>query len=145
MEQLFFKVLRMEGCNIFPYQSVYWNNIWNLDLVDPLWLIGSSLPTPLFFPMFSIICGYLHTYTLSKYQDLISTTNFITSPYGKIGKKRKIAKTERTFKYSLILPWFQMMEKLWFAILKHSTGSLKSKISFLNIQPDKQRGLLFLA
>ena len=32
---LFFRDMRMEGEDIFPYQSVYWNRIWILDLNDP--------------------------------------------------------------------------------------------------------------
>ena len=47
---LFFGDLRMEGEDIFPYQSVCWNEIWILDLYDPF--LSHFLPNhtlPLFF------------------------------------------------------------------------------------------------
>ena len=55
LEHQIFKELRMKGGDIFPYLSVYWNNIWIQDLFDPLWLIGFSSPPPLFIPISSPI------------------------------------------------------------------------------------------
>ena len=57
----FFKDLRMEGDDIFQYQSVCWNKIWILNLVYPCWLLGSSSLNPLFFPISSPFVDILTT------------------------------------------------------------------------------------